>query len=106
MGGGGVAGGDPANGYWTAGSSVLDVPLHGPSRSRLRSPSGRGRGQGGTGTSRAAGTVRATEYIDVQSTEATKTQAVTLDEIPERYREPARVFYSIDDTPEGPHSND
>jgi hypothetical protein len=106
MGGGGVAGGDPANGYWTAGSSVLDVPLHGPSRSRLGSPSGRGRGQGGTGTSRAAGTVRATEYIDVQSTEATKTQAVTLDEIPERYREPARVFYSIDDTPEGPHSND
>lgn len=100
MGGGGLSGGDPDNGYWTSGSSVLDVPLHGPSRSALQNRTGLGRGHGGSGTSRS-GSVQASERMDRSAAESTGTRAVTLDEIPERYREPARLFYGIADTPEG-----
>ena len=100
MGGGGLFGGDPDNGYWTSGSSVLDVPLHGPARSALQNRTGLGRGHGGSGTSRP-GSVQASERMDRSAAESTGTRAVTLDEIPERYREPARLFYGIADTPEG-----
>lgn len=101
MGGSGSIGGDPGSGYWTSGSSVLDVPLHGPSRSSLQALTGRGRGHGGSGKSRS-GAVRSTERLNVETSVSTPTRAVTLDEIPERYREPARIFYRIDDTPERP----
>ena len=101
MGGGGAFGGDPGNGYWTSGSSVLDVPLHGPPRSALRAPTGRGQGHGGTGDGRA-GRVRSTERLERQAADSTATRAVSLDEIPERYREPARLFYGIDAPPKGP----
>ena len=98
-GGAGLSGGDPANGYWMSGSSLLDVPLHGPARGALRPVGGRGRGHGGSGAGRG-GTVEATERLDRQATEATPTRAVLLDEIPERYREPARLFYGLDAPPE------
>ncbi|MGD9611451.1 MAG: hypothetical protein AB7V22_00955 [Kiritimatiellia bacterium] len=101
FGGGGSFGGDSSDGYWTDGSSLLDVPIHGPPRSALRSPAGRGRGHGGSGNGRSA-SVQATESIERQSAESTAVRAVSLDEIPERYREPARIFYGIDETPEGP----
>lgn len=97
--GGGAYGGDPANGYWASGSSVLDVPLHGPARSAMHQRTGRGEGHGGAGQG-GAGRVQSSESVDRQSTAATGTRAVTLDEIPERYREPARIFYGIDAAPE------
>jgi hypothetical protein len=100
MGGGGAYGGDPGNGYWASGSSVLDVPLHGPARSAMPQRTGRGGGHGGSGQG-GAGRVQASERVDRQAAEATGTRAVTLDEIPERYREPARIFYGIDEPPEG-----
>ena len=105
MGGEGFAGGNPNSGYWMAGSSALNVPLHGPARSHLQSPSGRGRGHGGSGSA-ASGSVRSAERIDRQSAETTDTRAVSLDEIPERYREPARLFYRIDAAPESPPPHD
>lgn len=101
FGGAGAFGGDSSDGYWTSGSSVLDVPIHGPPRSALRAPAGRGRGHGGSGDGRA-GSVQSAESIERQSADSTAVRAVSLDEIPERYREPARIFYGIDETPEGP----
>ena len=100
MGGGGSFGGDPGNGYWTSASSVLDVPLHGPPRSSLQVHTGQGRGHAGSGKG-TANTLRATERMDRQLPGSTATRAVSLDEIPERYREPARIFYGIDTLPEG-----
>ena len=99
MGGGGSFGGDPGNGYWSSGSSVLDVPLHGPARSALPQRTGRGGGHGGSGQG-GAGRVQAAERVDRQAAAASGTRAVTLDEIPERYREPARIFYGIEAAPE------
>lgn len=101
FGGTGAFGGDASDGYWTSGSSVLDVPIHGPPRSALRAPAGRGRGHGGSGDGRA-GSVQSAESIERQSADSTAVRAISLDEIPERYREPARIFYGIDETPEGP----
>jgi hypothetical protein len=106
MGGGGSVGGNPANGYWTSGSSTLDVPLHGPPRSRLSSPTGRGRGHGARADGRPAATVQSSETMTTRSGPATGTHAVTLDEIPERYREPARIFYGIDEDTKGTPQHD
>ena len=99
MGGGGF-GGDASDGYWTSGSSLLDVPLHGPPRHALQALTGHGGGHDGTGRGRT-GAIRATHHFDRQSTGATPTRAVSLDEIPERYREPARLFYNLDAPPGG-----
>ena len=100
LGGIGSSGGDASGGYWASSSSLLDVPLSGPARLPLRSSSSAAQGRGGSGPA-GAGAVRSAERIDRSSSQPAPSRAVSLDEIPERYREPARRFYGIGDTQEG-----
>lgn len=94
LGGIGSFGGDSPGGYWASSSSLLDVPLSGPARLSLRSSSGAAQGQSGNGPA-GAGSVRSAERIERSSPQPAPSRAVSLDEIPERYREPARRFYGI-----------
>ncbi|MBI3986486.1 MAG: hypothetical protein HY343_06180, partial [Lentisphaerae bacterium] len=95
--GGGIAGGDASDGYWSGGTSPINVPVYGPSRAL--SPS-RASSRGGGGEEGAycppGASVRtaASETLTVPEKERGGGESVPPENIPEKYRDAVKRYFS------------
>ena len=93
-GGGGSIGGDPENGYWSNQSTLLNVPVIGPKRTRFQPQRGSGRGEDGSGAGQGSvGASAQRERLSQTEFDSTESVDVQPHRVPEQYRDAVKRFY-------------
>ena len=96
--GGGTLGGSAGDGYRMGGHSPLNIPVFGPDRmSFAGSDSGAtGRSRDGAGVGDARVRSDASETMTVTDSQAVGSESMAIEEIPEKYREAVKRYFSDD----------
>lgn len=93
---GGMFGGDPNDGYSNPGTSTLNIPVAGPQRttaSSKKNGAGADGGLNGSGSGNGlAGRNGRAEKMSIKKYTRTSTESVSLDEVPEQYRQAVKQY--------------
>lgn len=93
---GGMIGGDINDGYTNPGTSTLNIPVVGPRRTAAdprQEGSGTDGGSNGSGAGNGhAGKSAHTEKMNINKYTRTSTESISLDEVPEQYRQAVKQY--------------
>jgi hypothetical protein len=93
---GGMIGGDPNDGYSNPGTSTLNIPVAGPRRTAddsRKDGTGSEGGLNGSGSGNGqAGRNGRSEKMNIKKYTRTSTESVSLDEVPEQYRQAVKQY--------------
>jgi hypothetical protein len=94
---GGGVGGDPNDGYWVPGQSMLQLPIYGPSRSeynRMSMQAQGGKGEGSTAGGQGLVQPHARESLNVPRDDNASSRSMLIEELPDKYREAVKIYFT------------
>jgi hypothetical protein len=99
--GGGTDGGDVSDGYWAGGNSPLNIAVFGPQRTDYVNGKAGGSGQSSDASCNVGVRVEsgASENMSVRERSGVKSESMPLENVPEKYREAVKRYFSGKESP-------